>query len=109
MSATGSGAAGSVLRRAGSLPFPDRPAGTVNAEMPFDHIIVVMMENHSFDNLFGDLGRTRTDADALHFDGSGAATNSNPGGAGSPGSRDRVPVRQHGPDKGGDAELGSDP
>jgi phospholipase C len=47
--------------------------------MPFDHLVVVMMENHSFDNLFGDLGRTRTDVDTLSFDASGAATNSNPG------------------------------
>jgi phospholipase C len=47
--------------------------------MPFDHIIVVMMENHSFDNLFGDLGRTRSDVDALSFDATGHATNANPG------------------------------
>jgi phospholipase C len=54
--------------------------------MPFDHIIVVMMENHSFDNLLGDLGRTRTDVDSLHFDGSGAPTNTNPGGGGASGT-----------------------
>jgi phospholipase C len=48
--------------------------------MPFDHLVVVMMENHSFDNLFGDLGRTRADVDALRFDPTGAPTNSNPGG-----------------------------
>ena len=70
-----------VTRTAGSLPFPDRPVGSVNDEMPFDHIIVVMMENHSFDNLFGDLGRTRADVDALAFDGSGSPTNSDAGGA----------------------------
>jgi phospholipase C len=73
-------------RAAGSLPFPSRPAGTVNDEMPFDHIIVVMMENHSFDNLFGDLGRTRTDIDALHFDASGGPTNTNPGAGSAPGA-----------------------
>jgi phospholipase C len=33
-------------RGAGSLPFLDKPAGTANDEMPFDHIVVVMMENH---------------------------------------------------------------
>jgi phospholipase C len=80
------GGAETLSRRAGSLPFPGRPAGTVNEEMPLDHIIVVMMENHSFDNLLGDLGRTRTDVDALHFDGSGAPTNSNPGADGTPGN-----------------------
>jgi phospholipase C len=79
----GPDSAATATRRAGSLPFPDRPMGSVNQAMPFDHIIVVMMENHSFDNLFGDLGRTRTDVDALHFDGAGSATNSNPGTAGS--------------------------
>jgi phospholipase C len=46
--------------------------------MPFDHIVVVMMENHSFDNLLGDLGRTRTDVKALTF-ANGKATDSNPG------------------------------
>ena len=45
-----------------------------------------MMENHSFDNLLGDLGRQRTDVDALHFDVSGAPTNSNPGAGGAPGT-----------------------
>src|SRR5580704_2822844 len=71
-------------REAGSLPFPDRPAGTINAEMPFDHIVVVMMENHSFDNLLGDLSRTRPDVDGLRFDGAGRATNANPGVGGMP-------------------------
>ncbi len=79
-------------RRAGSLPFPDRPAGTVNERMPFDHLVVVMMENHSFDNLFGDLGRTRTDVDALHFDGAGRPTNNNPGGSGKPGRVTAFPL-----------------
>ena len=72
-------AAQGAPRRVGSRPFPDQPPGTVDEAMPLDHIIVVMMENHSFDNLFGDLGRTRSGVDALHFDGSGTVTNSNPG------------------------------
>jgi phospholipase C len=86
--AIGIGGDGTVVlsRRAGSLPVPEQPAGTVNDGMPFDHIIVVMMEIHSFDNLLGDLGRTRTDVDALEFDGSGAPTNNNPGAGGAPGS-----------------------
>jgi phospholipase C len=46
--------------------------------MPFEHLIVVMMENHSFDNLLGDLGRTRNDVDALTFEGQ-VATDENPG------------------------------
>jgi phospholipase C len=67
----------------GSVPFPDRPVGDPNAEMPFDHIVVVMMENHSFDNLLGDLGRTRPDVKALTFE-NGQATNQNPGTGGLP-------------------------
>ena len=66
-------------RAAGSLPFPDRPVGAVNEQMPFDHLVVVMMENHSFDNLLGALRRTRVDVDGLTFDAAGNARNSNPG------------------------------
>jgi phospholipase C len=68
-----------VERAADSLPFPNKPAGSVDLEMPFDHLIVVMMENHSLDNLLGSLALTRPEVDGLTFDGSGAATNSNPG------------------------------
>jgi phospholipase C len=71
-----------ISRRAGSLPFPEKPIGAANEEMPFDHVVVVMMENHSFDNLLGELPRTHPGADGLTFDSAGAATNSNPGGAG---------------------------
>ena len=71
-------------RQAGSLPFPHQPPGTVNGEMPFDHLIVVMMENHSFDNLLGALKLTRGDVDGLAFDADGHATNSNPGATHTP-------------------------
>jgi phospholipase C len=64
-----------ATRSAGSLPFPSQPLGSVNNDMPFDHIIVVMMENHSFDNLLGAL----PGVDGLTFDPQGTATNSNPG------------------------------
>jgi phospholipase C len=47
--------------------------------MPFDHIVVVMMENHSFDNLLGALSATRPEVDGLTFNPAGTATNSNPG------------------------------
>jgi phospholipase C len=73
-----------LTREAGSLPFPDKPVGTVNEQMPFDHVVVVMMENHSFDNLLGALSRPHPGADGLTFDGAGEATNSNPGGPGTP-------------------------
>jgi phospholipase C len=40
------------LRRPESLPFPHRPAGTPS--MPqIQHVVVLIMENHSFDNLLG--------------------------------------------------------
>jgi phospholipase C len=77
-------AAAPLTREAGSLPFPDKPPGTVNEEMPFDHIVVVMMENHSFDNLLGELHRTREDVEGLKFNADGEATNSNPTVKGGP-------------------------
>ena len=40
------------IRRPDSLPFPHLPAG--HASMPqIEHVVVLMMENHSFDNLLG--------------------------------------------------------
>src|SRR2546421_1224502 len=51
-------AADAPLRLPGSRPFPDRPAGVPQPDLApelanIDHIIIVMMENHSFDNYFG--------------------------------------------------------
>ncbi len=66
------------IKEAGSLRFPDRRVGSTNEQMPFDHIVVVMMENHSFDNLLGALSHTRADVDGLTFDSAGDATNTNP-------------------------------
>jgi phospholipase C len=40
------------LRRPDSLPFPGRPAGTPSLPQ-MEHIVVLIMENHSFDNLLG--------------------------------------------------------
>jgi phospholipase C len=50
--------AGAAQRLPGSLPFPLRPAGMLHPDLApelanIDHIIIVMMENHSFDNYFG--------------------------------------------------------
>ncbi len=76
-------AAGSSVRSPDSLPDPKLPAGTVNKAMPFDHIVIVMMENHSFDNLLGALSRSgQPKAQGLHFDHAGVARNSNPGPSG---------------------------
>jgi phospholipase C len=67
-----------------SLPDTTRPAGTASSALPFDHIVAVMMENHSFENLLGALARSGEPlADGLTFDGARVALNSNPGPAGS--------------------------
>ena len=73
-------AAAAALRTPDSLPDPTRPAGTPTDALPFEHIICVMMENHSFDNLLGVLpiaGQHR--ADGLRFNRAGVALNTNPG------------------------------
>ena len=45
----------SAIRRPDSLPFPKLPAGTET--MPkIKHVVVLMMENHTFDNILGMLG-----------------------------------------------------
>jgi len=73
-------AAAKPLRVPDSLPDPRRPAGTATEALPFDHIVVVMMENHSFDNLLGALARSgQPRAQGLHFNHHGEALNSNPG------------------------------
>src|ERR1700753_1834707 len=70
--------AGSTHRLPGTRPDPGQPAGTPNPEMPFEHLVVVMMENHSFDNLLGALSQHHPKVDGLTF-AAGKATNSNPG------------------------------
>ena len=49
-------AARGPLRAPGSLPFPTLPEGTDTLPQ-IENIVVLMMENHSFDNYFGMLGR----------------------------------------------------
>jgi phospholipase C len=72
--------AAGAARAPGTLPDPHRPAGTADAALPFDHVVVVMMENHSFDNILGALSRFgQPRADGLTFNRSGTALNSNPG------------------------------
>ena len=47
---------GGALRKPGSLPHPALPAGTDTLPQ-IEHIVVLMMENHSFDDHLGTLGR----------------------------------------------------
>ncbi|HEY4451704.1 MAG TPA: alkaline phosphatase family protein [Solirubrobacteraceae bacterium] len=73
-------AAGAVVRQPDSLPDPRRPAGSAGNALPFDHIVIVMMENHSFDNLLGALAHSgQPKAQGLKFNTKGVALNSNPG------------------------------
>jgi phospholipase C len=67
------------LRRPDSLPDPTRPAGEPTADLPFDHIVALMMENHSFDCYFGMLPRRgQPQADGFTFDSKGRPVNRNP-------------------------------
>ena len=63
------------LRLPGSLPYPRLPEGT-DTVPEVQHIVVLMMENHSYDNKLGMLGRR--DADGFRLDRSGQPTASNP-------------------------------
>jgi phospholipase C len=72
-----------TVRAPNSLPQPKVAAGTVNERLPFDHIVVVMMENHSFDNYLGALAPYGSrQAQGLTFNNRGVATNTNPGPTG---------------------------
>ena len=91
------------LRRPDSLPFPHLPAGTATmAEI--EHIVVLIMENHSFDNLLGMVphqvpGRESVDGLALrdgkarnfNRDQSGRKVYASP--AGSPCQLDALPTQ----------------
>jgi phospholipase C len=100
-------AAAGALKRPGSRPFPDLPEGTHS--MPkIEHIVILMMENHSFDNVLGRLAHTSParggasprgpvvtgavhaatargrDVDGLPVDRHGRVTASNPDANGTP-------------------------
>jgi phospholipase C len=91
------------IRRPDSRPFPHLPAGT--ASMPqIDHIVVLIMENHSFDNLLGMVPHripSRKHVDGLAVkEGRFLDFNRNAGGhrvfaahAGTPCQFDRVPTQ----------------
>ncbi|HEV3046327.1 MAG TPA: alkaline phosphatase family protein [Solirubrobacteraceae bacterium] len=73
-------ASAKALRAPDSLPNPRVPAGTVDEALPFDHVVVVMMENHSFDNLLGAIAHSgQPRAHGLRFNRKGEALDSNPG------------------------------
>ena len=72
------------MRLPGSLPHAALPAGT-DTIPEIEHVVVLMLENHSYDNLFGMLGRgpgqrPRGDGFTLAADGLPTATNPYPDG-----------------------------
>jgi phospholipase C len=62
-----------TLRAPGSLPFPNLAAGT-DTLPGIEHIVVLMLENHSYDNFFGMLGR----GDGFTLGSNGLPTATNP-------------------------------
>ena len=77
VSAPSTTAVSPMLRQAGSLPFPTRPVGADQIPQ-IKHIVVLMMENHSFDNVLGLIGR----GDGFTLDSHGQPTATNPDGHG---------------------------
>ncbi|MGD0883050.1 MAG: alkaline phosphatase family protein [Acidimicrobiales bacterium] len=66
-----------TIREPGSLPYPDRAVGADQVPQ-IEHIVVAMMENHSFDNVLGMLGR----GDGFTLGSDGLPTATNPDGHG---------------------------
>jgi phospholipase C len=66
---------GAHLRKPGSLPYPKLPKGT-DTIPKIEHIVILMMENHSYDNRFGML--RRPGADGFTFGKNGHPVNTNP-------------------------------
>ena len=64
----------SKLQQPGELPYPHLPAGTDTIPQ-IEHIVVLMMENHSYDNKLGMLRRPGADGFRLNRDGRPTATN----------------------------------
>lgn len=52
-------------RQPGSLPDPTRPMGSPDPSMPVEHIIVIMHENHSFDQMLGNLTKPQFYGDKI--------------------------------------------
>jgi phospholipase C len=73
-----------ALRLPGSLPEPSLPAAT-DTLPGIDHIVILMLENHSYDNLLGMLGRGAGQTprgDGFTLGSNGLPTASNPYGDG---------------------------
>src|SRR5271165_3397248 len=71
---------GRPVRQPGSLPFPKLAPGTHTIPR-IEHIVVLMQENHSYDNRLGTLRRRDADGFRLGRDGLPLATNPYPDGS----------------------------
>jgi phospholipase C len=72
-----------TVQQPGYVRDPNRPLGAHDAQSPITHVVIVMQENHSFDEYFGMLPREgQPKADGFTFDRHGLPTNSNPAAAG---------------------------
>ena len=72
-------AANAALRKPGSLPYPKLAEGTDTIPQ-VKHIVVLMMENHSYDNHLGMLDRAGADGFKLGTNGKPTETNPYPDG-----------------------------
>ncbi len=72
--AWGTAASAAPLRQPGSLPYPKLAAGTDTIPQ-IEHVVVLMMENHSYDNYLGMLRRPGADGFRCGPDGLPTATN----------------------------------
>jgi phospholipase C len=73
------GARAAALRGPGSLPYPRLAPGSDTIPQ-IEHIVVLMMENHSYDNKLGMLARPGADGFTLGANGKPTASNPYPGG-----------------------------
>ena len=74
--------AASSPRGPGAVPFPSLPLGQYTGALPFDHLVLVMQENHSFDNYLGMLPVSgQPKADGFTFNQAEEPLNWNPLGS----------------------------
>jgi phospholipase C len=81
----GRGADSAVIHGPGYVRDHGRKLGVLDPHSPIHHIVVVMQENHSFDEYFGMLARQgQPKADGFTFNSHGVPINSNPDKNGAP-------------------------
>ena len=89
-----------AVHRPGWVRDPHRALGSHDPKSPITHVVIVMQENHSYDEYFGMLPREgQPEADGFTFDSRGRPTNSNP----LPGGKKQVVFHQDQPCSGANA------